>query len=344
MYEYTRKSTGKASAIAGSFFSALGITLSSLILIAFTVCAVICLGPSPTARNLFVNTVTETSALKFIPKMFFTDEEISSILSKNSTVSSDEITDESMIEIPSAASTEKNDEKPLEIINISGSTYNGKLMIVKDPSRIVVSAPDSYGENAAGLKIDQHVKKENGTAGVNAGGFLDENGVGNGGQPLGIVIKNSVIISGGADSLVPIIGFDINNKLIVGTMTGKEALEKGIRDAVTFSPVFIVNGKKSELYGAGSGLNPRTCIGQRKDGAVLMLVIDGRQASSLGATYQDCINILSEYGAVNAANLDGGSSSTMYYNGEIINVCASIYGPRHIPTAFVVKSEQGAEE
>ena len=134
----------------------------------------------------------------------------------------------------------------------------------------------------------------------------------------------------------PIVGFDQNNQLVVGTMTGQECLDRGIRDAVSFGPTFIVNGKAMEVAGSGGGLNPRTVLGQRADGAVLMLVIDGRQSHSIGATYKDCIDVMLQYGAVNAANLDGGSSSMLVYNGEVQNVCASLYGSRPLPTAFIV--------
>lgn len=88
------------------------------------------------------------------------------------------------------------------------------------------------------------------------------------------------------DSPQPIVGFDTNDQLVVGTMTGRECLERGIRDAVSFGPTFIVNGKALDVAGSGGGLNPRTVLGQRADGAVLMLVIDGLQAHSIGATYK----------------------------------------------------------
>ncbi|MFR2926626.1 MAG: phosphodiester glycosidase family protein, partial [Eubacterium sp.] len=68
-----------------------------------------------------------------------------------------------------------------------------------------------------------------------------------------------------------------------------------------------------------------------------LVVIDGRQVNSLGASYSDVIELMLEYGAVNAANLDGGSSSLMYYNGEYINSCASMYGPRDLPTTIIIK-------
>lgn len=208
-------------------------------------------------------------------------------------------------------------------------------MIVKDPSKVKVSVSAENFGDGKGMKIDEHVEKEGAIAGVNAGGFADENGMGNGGQPLGLVIKDGRVVSG-LETYSCVIGLDKDDKLVVGSMKGTEAVERGLRDAVSFGPVYIVNGKRSEVIGTGGGVNPRTCIGQRADGAVLLLTIDGRQATSLGATHSDCIDILEEYGAVNAANLDGGSSTSMYYDGEIQNVPATVYGPRDIPTAFVV--------
>ena len=107
----------------------------------------------------------------------------------------------------------------------------------------------------------------------------------------------------------------------------------GIRDALCYGPTLIVNGEKVEMSGYGSGVNPRTAIGQRKDGAILLLVINGRQLSSLGATYSDLASILWDFGAVNAANLDGGTSTGMYYKGEIVN---QILRLRKLPTAVIV--------
>ena len=110
---------------------------------------------------------------------------------------------------------------------------------------------------------------------------------------------------------------------------------------MSFGPLLIVNGQSVNVTGTGGGLNPRTAIGQTADGRVLLLVIDGRQTTSLGATFKDIIEIMFEYGAVNAANLDGGSSTLMMFDGEILNSSASLYGPRQLPTAFLVR---GAED
>jgi len=110
-------------------------------------------------------------------------------------------------------------------------------------------------------------------------------------------------------------------------------------EGVTFGPPLIINGKKLITEGDGGwGIAPRTAIGQRKDGTLLLLVIDGRQPGySLGATLLDVQNILFEQGAYTAANLDGGSSTTMFYNGQVVNKPCDMLGERMIPTAFIVK-------
>lgn len=322
----------------GRFFSVLGVIILALLILLTVASYIFCKGPSRAASDLFVSTMMETSALKFVPRLFFEEQEIQDILDRNSTIETLEITDNSLIVIPTAEEIAEDEERePLEIIDIASSTFKGKLMLIRDPSRVVISVPPVLGANGKGIQISEMVEREGAVAGINAGGFIDKGGVGNGGQPLGIVIKNGELLYDGGSSVV--VGFDKDNKLIVGWMSAQEAMEKNIRDACSFGPVFMVNGKRADVSGSGGGLNPRTCIGQAADGTVLLLTIDGRQATSIGATYEDCINILEEYGAVNAANLDGGSSTVMYYNGEIINVCASVYGPRNLPTAFVVLPE-----
>ena len=143
---------------------------------------------------------------------------------------------------------------------------------------------------------------------------------------------------------VPVVGFDADHILHVGTMTADEALAQGLTDAVSFrthdglASSLIINGEV-QSKNLGGGVNPRTAIGQCADGSVLLLVLDGRSINTLGATMQDVADIMLEYGAVNAGNLDGGSSSVMVYDGEIINNCASVTGPRNIPTAFIVLPE-----
>ena len=194
-----------------------------------------------------------------------------------------------------------------------------------------------YGPSYSGKTVEDMAKSYNAVLATNGGGFEDAGGMGNGGTPIGIVISEGKIVYGSASKTYELIGFDNDNKLVVGNMTGAEALNRGVRDALSFGPILIVNGKAAKINGTGGGLNPRTAIGQREDGAVLLLVIDGRQANSLGASYEDVMNVLLEYGAINGANLDGGSSSLLYYEGKYINNSSSLVGAREMPTSIIVR-------
>lgn len=303
-------------------------------LFGYSALLIILKGPSPTFSNLIISTMMETRRGKKIAHMFFTDEELTAKLSKNSVSYTEQITynNEEDFVIP------EEEKDKIEIVDIQGGTYKGKLMIVRDPSRIQLGVNTLMSsENAAGFLVQDYVDKEGAIAGINAGGFEDPNGQGDGSIPYGVVIKDGELVAGKEDAWVSLIGFNEHDHLIVGNMTAAEALSWGITDAVTFGPIFIVDGSPVAVTGTGGGLNPRTVIGQRADGAVLLLVIDGRQTTSLGATYEDCINIMLEYGAINAANLDGGSSSVMVYKGEIINNIVSMRSDRTVPTAWIVK-------
>lgn len=323
-------------AIIGRCFIVFFTFLLIIIIALFGVITVLCKGPSPTARDLFVTTVMETSAAKFLARIYFTEEEIKEIQARNAVVEINEVTKPTDVE---GFEPPKDDvsKDTIEIVDVQKGLFKGKMMIVHDPSRVKVATAPKFGAELEGTRVEDMVKNEGAVAGINAGGFADLNGVGKGGMPLGIVIKDSKLLAGSLSSETTVVGFDQSDKLIVGKMTGQQALDLKLRDAVSFGPVFIVNGKAVESVGSGGGLNPRTVIGQRADGAVLLLVIDGRQPNSLGASYTDCLDVMLEFEAVNACNLDGGSSSLMVYNDEIINVCASLYGSRKMPTAFIVK-------
>ena len=299
--------------------------------------AILCLGPSESVTGFFVTTVTETSAAKFLARIFLSKQEVEEILADNSAMEFNEVTDPSLIEIKD----EKNDSiEPIEIIDIHGDTFEGKLMIVADPSRVVLATLPYYSDSAMGKTVKKFISENDAIAGINAGGFDDYIGTGDGGLPVGLVIAEGKLRFGNKNEKYTVIGFDKNDRLVVGKMTGKDALDRGVRDAVSFGPALIVNGERAQIKGSGGGFNPRTCIGQRADGAVLLLVLDGRRPDSIGATYEDCIDLMEKYGAVNAGNLDGGMSSVIYYKGKMLNQSASIYGQRTMPTAFVVKKEE----
>jgi len=286
-------------------------------------------GPSPEIRDIFVVTVQQSSAAKPLAHLFLSDEEVDAIMEANSASKENTISEGNDVIIdPDNASDE------IEIVDIYGPAYNGKMMIIKDPSRVYVYTLPSYNVSH-GMYLTEMVAAEGAIGGVNGGGFYDGGGLGDGTAPYGFVFSRGVCRNG-AYSSYDMAGFDSNNKLVVGYMSYEEALNRGIRDALTWGPSLIINGQPVSV-GYGGGLNPRTAIGQRADGAVLLLCVDGRQPSSIGASYNDLIGIMLEYGAVNAYNLDGGNSAGMVYEGEIINNMASINGQRYIPTAVLVK-------
>ncbi len=332
------------------FFIFLGVTLVILLAGAYFVMWLCVNGPSPLAKDLFVLSVRESSAGGFLADIYCTEEEIADIEKRNSVQDTDDITDTSIVVIEkddenanqSGDGQDSEDEDKEKFVDgvrfetVIGATYRGMMMIIEDPSRVFVGALENYG-SGKGKTVLQFIDDYDAIGGTNAGGFEDAGGNGTGAIPDGLVISEGELKWGNLSSKYEVIGITNENILVVGNMTAQKALDMGVRDAVSFGPILVVNGKSTNVGGTGGGLNPRTAIGQRADGAILLLVIDGRQTSSLGANQRDLINIMLEFGAVNAANLDGGSSSSMYYNGECLNSSASLVGMRTIPTAILIR-------
>jgi len=287
-------------------------------------------GPSTEVRDLFVVTVQQSSAAKPLARLFLSKETVSSIMENNSGRDEDLITDTGLVEISDGL-----DMDGITVEDVIGPSYRGKVMIINDPSRVYVYSIPDYNASK-GYTVSEMVEAEDAIAGINGGGFMDKGGLGNGSIPLGIVMSNGVWRNGSMSESYKVIGLNTDNKLVLSKMTGKQAVESGIRDAVCWGPALIVNGEPVNV-GEGGGLNPRSAIGQRADGAIILLVIDGRQPSSLGASYLDLIGIMQDYGAVNAANLDGGNSSSMVYEGQLLTRPSGLDGERGIPTGILVR-------
>lgn len=327
--------------------------LLAIVMLALCADIIVLHGPSESARDRFVLTVTETSAAGFLATWFLSDETVESIINNNAIVDSSGQTDPTLIKLPDGENDENNGDEPVDInsvqlIDIEGKTYKGKLLIVQNPKRVYIGTPTAYGNDKEGVTTLNMVKNDNALYGINGGGFYDT-GKGNGGIPTGrenssgIVISKGVLMYGSKSREYEVIGINKQGVLVLGKMTAQQALDSGVVEALNFGPYLVMNGKACEVGGfTEAGLNPRTAIGQRADGAMLLLTIDGRQPSSMGATYEDLIEIMMNYGAVNAANLDGGSSTYMAQNHEsennpqIITQCASLYGPRKMATSILV--------
>lgn len=309
-------------------------------------------GPYSGFRDWLITTAMTTMTHQYFATWFYDDETIKASLAKNKVEEVNEITNTNTIVINNTveetvyeneyerAVLEKDpNNDDYKIIEINGKGYSGYLAVIYDPSRIKTVYTKKLGTSGQYLK--QMAKDNDALIAINGGGFEDPNFNSNGADPLGITFSGGKLITSktwrGTGGLI---GFTEDNKLVLGKMTVKQAQEMKVRDGVTFGPFLIINGKKSTILGNGGwGTAPRTAIGQRKDGIVLFLVIDGRTVTKPGANMNDLIEIMENYGAYNAANLDGGTSSAMVVNGEIINDPIDSTGAhrtRFISTGFIL--------
>lgn len=230
-------------------------------------------------------------------------------------------------------------ENGIIIANIVGDGYVGKLAIIKNAEQVKLGVSKLIGEY--GQTVQKIAENNNGVLAINASGFTDDEKKGNGGEVVGLLIAGGQLIHKPYSSPYLTIGFSMDNHLNIGVPYTKI----DYRDAVEFVPALIVNGeevikdKKLVDGSMGFGIQPRTVIGQKEDGTVFFMTVDGRQIGySLGCTVVECADVLMRYGAYQAANLDGGSSTVMVYRGEFITRPANgtEYG-RFVPDAFIVE-------
>ena len=295
-------------------------------------------GPFVQVKEMLVTTAMTTMTQQYIAKLFLSDKEINEILEKNKPNYNLETQNLDDIEIDY-----NNNLNGIEFIEISASTFKGKLLVIEDPSRVelVMGSKILQGGNT----VSDIVKSYDAIAGINAGGYIDNDNKEKL-LPSGIVMEKGELIAGNSDEFYAVTGFNKQNKLIVSNSINYNGLiEKGVEDAVSFGPVIIQNGIPtiSSISDGGMGIQPRTAIAQRKDGAILFLVIDGRTINSLGATLKNVQDVLLEHNAYNAFNLDGGSTTTMFYNNKVVNYPSDFGKENLVPCAFIVKKSPTSE-
>lgn len=317
--------------------------LLGLFVVAWTVGGYTVLGllyyPGTQFKDWLITTAMTTMNHQYLATWFYDEYDVNMVLAKNSVVESGEDTNPNLINFSEPdfnKTTFKNEfEREIltrnegndlyKIIDIKRDTFKGKMAVIYDPSKVKLGVSKGTGSSLSGSYgqfITDIASRYNAVIATNAGGFYDPDWNSTGGVPHGVVISNGELIANNvrANSSGGIVGFTKDNKLVLARMSAREALNAGYRDAVDFGPFLIVNGKSSYINGNGGwGDAPRTAIAQREDGIVLLLVIDGRQAGSVGADMNDLTEVLLDYGAINAANMDGGTSTAMELNGEIIS-------------------------
>lgn len=286
-------------------------------------------GPFTNLRSTVVGAVSTSMHSNWL-RYFMSDEAVNKLVTGAQTTTN--ATGSKII-----AQFQNSHSEDIKLTDISSNRFKGYLLEISDPNRVKVGVADTMGQKG---QTTSEIAQQNGAiAAVNGGGFDDPNGTGNGREPFGVVIKNGFFVNGGNFTApVPLIGLNNKGVLVSGKYTSKQISAMHITEGISFYPSLILDGKKQITSGDGGwGIAPRTAIGQKADGHILLLVIDGRQPQySLGATLVDVQNILYDNGAITAANLDGGSSTTMYFQGKVINKPCDLLGERSIPTAILV--------
>ncbi len=309
-------------------------------------------------RNIWIETAMTTDQHKWLATWFFPDSLIDDVMSQQVDIKDVSVSDiygnqSSDILGQSNLVVGENDRfgnkvvvndlaENIVILEVKRTNFIGKIVLIDDPSRVFLGATDYKGSR--GELICDYLEKENAIVGVNASGFIDRGGVSLGGEISGQCVSKGEYW-GSYDSRYTLVGFDENDRMVVGGIP--DWSEYNIRDGVQFRPTLILNGEKVVEDSAGWGLQPRTVIGQCSNGAVIFLVIDGRQMGySIGATMEDCADILLQYGAVTAGACDGGSSSVIGYDGEVINKPCARDMPtgRYLPNAWLVARKNSQKE
>lgn len=289
---------------------------------------VVLFGPFDNLKRTVVGAIMRSRHPQYITWLFNQDE-INVILGTVGTVRSQDL-----------FKFKAREDTTLKLRKIESTRYVGYVLEIPDPRRVKVATAQNIQEK--GETVSNIAKDNDAVAAINAGGFHDPNGTGTGRLPYGFILQDGDYIIGkdvGPDESVDFVGFTKDGNLIAGNYNKTELADMKAMEGITFGPPLIIDGKKMITDGDGGwGIGPRTAIGQKKDGTVLFLVIDGRQPGySTGATLRDVQDVLYAEGAYIAANLDGGSSTTLYYNGKVVNKPADLLGERMIPTAFIVK-------
>jgi exopolysaccharide biosynthesis protein len=330
------------------------LVIISIIILDFFMCVslFILYGPWEKFRTFWITTAMTTMNHQYLARWFYSEKTIAEVMANNYIIEVDEDTDTSLIDSETENIViyedefeeqvlKRNKENDLyKVIDIKKTGLRGYLVVVYDPSKISLAMTKYLGTR--GQTLDIIAKDNNARVAINASGFPDPEDRGDGAVPTGSVIKDGKIIytspSPGMNG--GIIGFDMNNNLILTRDTVKIALTKyNLRDAVEFGPFLIVNGKESFIKGNGGwGEAPRTVIGQRSDGIVLFLLIDGKIRVT-GANMIELTQIMKDYKAINAANLDGGASSSLIVENQIANKPAGLSknGLRRLPNAWIIK-------
>ena len=301
-------------------------------------------GPYENTKKVFVSTVLGTRHAYLITN-FMSQDTINEILGvKKEEESKEQVTKNIATDIDKIK-VKYTSGDDISRYDIHTNRYTGYVLEIKNPLGVKVAMTKYIGK--IGQKTSEMAEEHNAIAAINGGAFVDESSdgtlyAGTGAEPGGFVISGGKVIypknNIKKNNVENVIAFTKGGKLIVGDHTLGELQKLDVQEAMCFRrPNIIINGEPQVKDKNADGLNPRTAVGQKEDGTVIFVVIDGRKITSPGASIYDVQQIMLDRGAINAGALDGGYSSTMYYKGDVINSPNAWDGERSVATAFYVE-------
>ena len=312
-------------------------------------CFIFVYGPIDYAKVFWITTAMATGEHRYFANIFYSEDTIKEVMSNNYLEEINEDTDVSSITIGKQEKVtsytsvyekeilEHDEDALYKLIEFKYKEFDCYMIAIYDPKRVEVA----YNKKINHGKILTEIVKENDAIlGINGGGYFWSNG-----YPQGMVVHDSKIVYSSGTQKNTTAAINEDGVLVIGSMNAADVKEKNIKEAVSFGPALIVNGKAATFKGnGGSGLNPRTVLAQRKDGIILFLVVNGYGSrlswKGRGGVYvTDLIKILERYNAYNAINMDGGSSTTMVIGDKLINdPCEPLKdGQDFIRTAWILK-------
>ena len=313
-------------------------TIFTIILdIIVAICFFMFYGPIESFRNNLISTALSTKTHGYLAYVFYSDDTVAKVSQMNSYIPFSEAvnTDDVVIDTrPKASYDNEYDEQVLtrdpgnndyKLINVKVGSYDAHLVAIYDPTKVHLITSKSFNTGSGAETVLNMCKRLGGSVCINGGGFADPDGWGSD-IPMGYLIKDGKIIWSDSDKEANLIGFTKEGKLLLINATGESAIKQGMREALEFGPFLMVNGKRLQFASAAGGYSraARVAIAQRKDGVVLFLVTEG--VHSNGPSLTEVIDVLEKYGAYNAANLDGGTSTQLVINNKLINTPLNVYG------------------
>lgn len=331
------------------------LTILTILFAIADICAIACFvimyGPWTYFQNLFVTTAMKTRSHQYLAYVFYSEEKVQSIMQSNYFITVDEDVNLDDIVIDTSEKTtykDKYEEELLtrepgndsyKVLDVKVGNAKGYLVAIYEPEKVRLIRTKQFNAGTYGDRVVDMCQRYGGTVCINGGGFA--NGLSNGSDiPIGYVIDDGEVIwveDNDFNRRGDIIGLTEDGKLqLVSGATGEEAIEAGIKYGLEFGPFLIVNGKSMEIHGMPYGVANKCVIAQRKDGVIMFLVTEGESYID-GASLKDVVETLEKYGAYNAANLDGGQSTSLVINNQLINspnYLAKKQGGRYVVTGF----------